>query len=43
MVWLGDVMNYDYTPVVIGGLGAVCLIIGGFVAKDLRHVDLDDM
>lgn len=43
MVWMGNVMNYDYTPVVIGGLGAVCLIIGGFIAKDLRHVDLDEV
>lgn len=43
MVWMGNVMDYDYTPVVIGGLGALCLIVGGFVAKDLRHVELDDM
>lgn len=43
MVWMGNVMDYDYTPVVIGGLGALCLIIGGYVAKDLRHVELDDM
>lgn len=41
MVWLGNVMDYDYTPIVIGSLGAVCLIIGGYIAKDVRHVDLE--
>lgn len=41
MVWLGEVMDYDYTPIVIGTLGAVCLIIGGYIAKDVRHVDLE--
>lgn len=44
MVWLGtSVMNYDYTPVVVSGLGALCLIVGGYIAKDLRHVNLDDV
>nr|WP_202865370.1 MULTISPECIES: MFS transporter [unclassified Ornithinimicrobium] len=41
MVWLGNVMDYDYTPIVIGSLGAICLIIGGYIAKDVRHVDLE--
>lgn len=41
MVWLGNVMHYDYTPIVIGSLGAICLIIGGYIAKDVRHVDLE--
>lgn len=42
MVGLGNFMDYDYTPVVIGGLGALCLVVGGYIAKDLRHVSLDD-
>lgn len=42
MVGLGNFMDYNYTPVIIGGVGALCLIVGGYIAKDLRHVGLDE-
>lgn len=40
MLWLGHVMNYDFTPVVILAVGAVFLFAGAYISKDLRHVDL---
>lgn len=43
MVGLGNFMNYDYTPVVILAAGGVLLFVGGYVAKDLRHLELEDV
>lgn len=40
MLWLGNTMSYDYTPLVILAVGAVFLFVGAYISKDLRHVDL---
>jgi len=40
MLWLGNAMDYDFTPVVILVIGAVFLFGGACFSKDLRHVDL---
>ncbi|MGY1749311.1 MFS transporter [Modestobacter sp. SYSU DS0511] len=42
MVGLGTFMDYDYTPAVITAVGGVLLIVGGYVAKDLRDRHLGD-
>ena len=42
MLGLGNVMPYDYTPVVIIAAGGLFLLVGAWVSKDLRHVDLED-
>lgn len=42
MLGLGNVMPYDYTPVVIIAAGGVCLFLGAWISKDLRHVRLED-
>ncbi|WGX95995.1 MFS transporter [Nocardioides sp. L-11A] len=40
MLWLGGVMSYDFTPLVILAAGGVFLFVGSYISKDLRHVDL---
>jgi MFS family permease len=40
MLWLGNGMNYDFTPVVILVVGSLFLFAGAYISKDLRHVDL---
>jgi MFS family permease len=40
MLWMGNAMNYDYTPLVILAAGAVFLFVGSYISKDLRHVHL---
>ena len=40
MLWLGNAMNYDYTPLVILAAGSVFLLVGSYISKDLRHVHL---
>ena len=42
MLALGNVMPYDYTPVVIVAVGGLCLLVGAWISKDLRHVHLED-
>jgi len=41
MVGMGRFMDYDYTPVVITAVGGVFLLVGGFVARDRRHLELE--
>ncbi|GAA3725724.1 MFS family permease [Spinactinospora alkalitolerans] len=43
MVWLGDVMPYDYTPVVVLAAGGALLLVGGYLAKDRRHMELAEV
>lgn len=43
MVWLSGLMDYAYTPAVIIAVGGVLLLIGGYLAKDRRHLDLDQI
>ena len=42
MLALGNVMPYDYTPVVIIAVGGLLLLVGAWISKDLRHVHLED-
>lgn len=42
MLGLGNVMPYDYTPVVIIAVGGLLLLVGAWISKDLRHVHLED-
>jgi len=42
MLGLGNVMPYDYTPVVIIAAGGLCLLVGAYISKDLRHVHLEN-
>ncbi|NIK61518.1 MFS transporter [Kribbella shirazensis] len=42
MLGLGNFMSYDYTPVVIIAVGGVLLLVGAWISKDLRHVDLEN-
>ena len=42
MLGLGHFMSYDYTPVVIIAVGGLCLLVGAWISKDLRHVHLED-
>ena len=42
MLGLDDFMSYDYTPVVIIAVGGLCLLVGAWISKDLRHVHLED-
>ncbi|RLV54856.1 MFS transporter [Aeromicrobium phragmitis] len=43
MAWLGNVMDYAYTPVVLIVLGGALIALGGYLAADRRHVDLEDI
>jgi MFS family permease len=43
MVWMSGLMDYAYTPVVIIAAGGVLLVVGGYVAKDRRHMDLGEV
>ena len=42
MLGLDGFMPYDYTPVVIIAAGGLCLLVGAWISKDLRHVHLED-
>jgi MFS family permease len=42
MLGLGNVMPYDYTPVVIIAVGGLLLLVGAWISKDLRHVHLEN-
>lgn len=42
MLGLGNVMPYDYTPVVIIAVGGLMLLFGAWISKDLRHVHLEN-
>lgn len=42
MLGLGNVMPYDYTPVVIIAVGGLMLLVGAWISKDLRHVHLEN-
>lgn len=43
MAWLGNVMDYDYTPVVLIVIGGALILAGGYLAPDRRHVNLEDI
>lgn len=43
LAWLGGWMNYSYTPVVLIVIGGILICVGGYLAHDRRHVDLDDI
>jgi MFS family permease len=43
MVWMSGLMDYAYTPVVITAVGGVLLVVGGYVAKDRRHMHLGEI
>ena len=40
MLGLAGLMPYAYTPVVLLVAGGVFLVVGSYLSKDLRHVDL---
>ncbi len=42
MLGLSGAMPYEYTPAVLVSLGGLFLIVGSWLSKDLRHVELDD-
>jgi hypothetical protein len=42
LIGLSAVMPYRYTPLVLLGAGGLCLIVGSWLSRDLRHVDLDN-
>ena len=42
MLWLGNVMSYDYTPIVFTVLGGALILIGALRSEDLRHVSMDE-
>lgn len=41
MVGMGSFMDYNYTPVVITAVGGMFLLVGGFAARDRRHMELE--
>ena len=42
MLGLGNVMPYDYTPVVIIAVGGMSILVGAWISQDRRHVNLED-
>jgi hypothetical protein len=40
MLGLAGLMPYAYTPVVLLVAGDLFLVVGSYLSKDLRHVDL---
>lgn len=43
MLGLESIMDYAYTPVVILALGGLFLLIGGYLSKDARHIELEEV
>lgn len=40
MLWLSGVMDYNYTPTVLLGVGGALLLIGSVKSRDLRHISM---
>lgn len=43
MSGLGTFMSYDYTPVVIVAAGGLFIVLGGILARDRRHLELESI